>query len=150
MYDLLNDSKTYCYIRKDITKSIEKKLKKAIYELYKNDRISQYEYYYSRSTDAIAPRIYGLPKIHKLNCPLRPIVSFINSPLYNLSKFYAKIMEPLVNQNNLSLKNSFEFVEKIANLNISNDDFMGSFDVVSLFTKVPVELAEKSGVGFIV
>ena len=30
---------------------------------------------------------YGLPKVHKENVPLRPIVSFCGATLYNLSKF---------------------------------------------------------------
>jgi len=29
------------------------------------------------------PRLYGLPKLHKPNCPMRSIVSFISSPTYN-------------------------------------------------------------------
>ena len=41
--------------------------------------------------------MYGLPKIHKSDWPPRPIVFFINSPLYNLSKFVTKILAPLVN-----------------------------------------------------
>ena len=32
------------------------------------------------------PKIYGLPKIHKNNIPLRPIVSCVGSPSYHLSK----------------------------------------------------------------
>ena len=95
IFKLLNDKDTYVLIKNDLTKSIERKLNKFIFDLYKIDRLSQKEYFYLRSTDAIAPRIYGLPKIHKPDWPLRPIVSFINSPLYNLSKFMAKILTPL-------------------------------------------------------
>jgi len=32
------------------------------------------------------PRLYGLPKIHKERVPLRPIVSNIGTPTYQLSK----------------------------------------------------------------
>ncbi|XP_059059362.1 uncharacterized protein LOC131852664 [Achroia grisella] len=41
-------------------------------------------------------KLYGLPKIHKKNAPLRPIVSQINSPTYDLAKHVAKILQPLV------------------------------------------------------
>ena len=95
-----------------------------------------------RSTDVIAPRIYGLPKIHKPDWPLRPIVSFINSPLYNLSKFAAKILTPLINSNNLLIKNSFELIDRISNFKINDNDLMLSFDVLSLFTKIPVHIAK--------
>ena len=35
----------------------------------------------------VTPRLYELPKIHQASVPLRPIVSFINLPTCNLSKF---------------------------------------------------------------
>lgn len=41
--------------------------------------------------NAICSRIYGKPKIHKPNAPLRPIVSMIDSPTYHLSKMFADI-----------------------------------------------------------
>ena len=43
----------------------------------------------------ILPRIYGLPKIHKIGVPLRPIVNTIGSPTYLLVKFLAKKLLPL-------------------------------------------------------
>ena len=44
-----------------------------------------------RLCDSALPRIYGLPKIHKPNLPLRPLVSFIGSAVYELSKFLKKV-----------------------------------------------------------
>ena len=106
IFKLLNDKDTYVILKNDLTKNIKRKLNKFTFELCKIDRLYQKEYFYLRSTDAIAPRIYGLTKIHKPDWRLRPIVSFINSPLYsyNLSKFVAKILTPLINSNNLSTK----------------------------------------------
>ncbi|EFN63478.1 hypothetical protein EAG_07003, partial [Camponotus floridanus] len=43
-------------------------------------------------TDGSLPRAYGLPKIHKVNCPYRIIVSSIDSPLYKLSLYLHKLM----------------------------------------------------------
>jgi hypothetical protein len=39
------------------------------------------------------PRIYGLPKIHKNDVPLRPIVSTRNSVTYNLAKYLTKKLD---------------------------------------------------------
>ena len=83
----MHDPTTYCYLKKDLTKSIERTLNTFAFDLFQDKRITQSQYYYLRSTDANAPRIYGLLKVHKTGMPLRPIVSFIDSPLYNLSKF---------------------------------------------------------------
>lgn len=41
------------------------------------------------------PRLYGLPKIHKMEVPLRPIVSYINTPTYELSKLVSRLIKPL-------------------------------------------------------
>ena len=57
---MLNDKDTDVILKDDLTKNIERKLNKFIFELYKIDRLYQKEYFYLRSTDAIAPRIYGL------------------------------------------------------------------------------------------
>lgn len=38
------------------------------------------------------PRMYGVPKIHK-GVPLRPIVSAINSPTYNVEKYLTTIQK---------------------------------------------------------
>ena len=43
---------------------------------------------------------------------------------------------------NLSIKNSFELVGRISNFKINNNNLMLSFDVVSLFTKIPVHIAK--------
>jgi hypothetical protein len=37
------------------------------------------------------PHLYGLPKVHKPDIPLRSIVSYIGSPCYVLSGFLHKI-----------------------------------------------------------
>ena len=122
-------------LKHDSTGNIERKSNKYIYQLFKNKSISQNKYYHLHSSDANAPRIYGLPKIHKPHTPLRPIISFINSPLYNLSKFFTNILSPLVGENGYTVKNSYEFIDSIAETNINDDECLASFDVISLFTK---------------
>ncbi|VDN49537.1 unnamed protein product [Dibothriocephalus latus] len=45
-----------------------------------------------KATDTALARFYGLPKIHKPNVPLRPIVALKGSPTYNLAKWmYSKL-----------------------------------------------------------
>ena len=71
--------------------------------------------------------------------PLRPIVTCRETALYNTSKHLAEILSPLQNHNGYSVTNSAEFVRKIANTTIDDDEIMVSFDVVSLFTAIPVD-----------
>ena len=142
MHKLLNDNSTYMLLKHDLNGNIERKLKKYVYQLFKTKSISQNEYYHLHSSDANAPRIYGLPKIHKPQTPLRPIVFFINSPLYNFSKFFTNILSPLVGNNGYTVKNSYEFIDSIAETNTSDDECLASFDVISLFTKILIDIAK--------
>ena len=86
------------------------------------------------------PHIYGLPKVHKNNCPLRPIVSSIKAPNKNLSLYLAKILGSQVGLvSEAHIKKTTDFLEFIKNDVKEPFDHMVSFDVVSLFTNVPLE-----------
>ncbi|UYV83452.1 hypothetical protein LAZ67_23001073 [Cordylochernes scorpioides] len=43
-----------------------------------------------KNYDAHVPNTYGAPKVHKPNCPLRPIVNNRPSPTYALAKWLAQ------------------------------------------------------------
>ena len=87
------------------------------------------------------PQMYGLPKIHKEDTPMRPIVSTINSPSYKLAKELARILTPLAGNTAYTVRNSTAFVERIRGLQTTPQDTLVSFDVKNLFTQVPVEAA---------
>ena len=84
------------------------------------------------------PKLYGLPKIHKSNVPLRPIVSCIESPTYQLAKHVTSLTTPLTGQRSFFVKNSRHFVEMMEEVRLLDSETMVSFDVKSLFTNVPV------------
>ncbi|CAH8541549.1 unnamed protein product [Schistosoma rodhaini] len=84
-------------------------------------------------------RFYGLPKIHKTNVPIRPVVDYTNSPTYNLSRYLAKILKPYESTIKHGIKNSNVFKDVISNIHIEEDEIMASFDVCSLFTNVPIK-----------
>ena len=91
-------------------------------------------YYYLKPTDSPAPRFYGQPKIHKPGVPIRAIVSYSGSLLYNLNKYVANILK---DENN-NAKNSTTFSNYIRNVAIEDDEIMVSFDVTSLYTNIPI------------
>ena len=47
------------------------------------------------------PLLYGLPKVHKPEVPLRPIASFIHSPTYQLSKHLSQLLSALVGKSTI-------------------------------------------------
>ena len=82
--------------------------------------------------------MYGLPKIHKSNWPIRPILSANNTSTYNISKYLLPLLEPLT-INQYTVKNSFSFVNNLCNINNTNHLIMSSFDIESLFTQIPLQ-----------
>ena len=74
---------------------------------------------------------------------MRPIVSFVNSPTYNVSRYLARVLSPVVGNTDNTVKNSQHVAEFIRGETLDADQMLVSFDVVSLFTKIPVDLAIK-------
>ena len=78
--------------------------------------------------------IYSLPKTHKMlfdsdYFSLQPIISSIGTYNYNL--------DPVISKEHCA-KDSFSFCEEIQQVS-SNDSFLVSYDVCSLFTSIPLQ-----------
>ena len=89
-------------------------------------------------------RCYGLPKIHKNDYPLRLVVSNVDSPKCKLSKILEQILTKSIIKPDSHIKNTWQFKESIQNLKIPPDHIMVSFDVVSMFPSIPLDLIKKS------
>lgn len=92
-------------------------------------------------SNPILPKLYALPKTHKEGKKMRPIVSNVNAPCYRLAKWLVKELKCLPKLETLSVKNSFDFVNKIKHETVNDNEIMISFDVSSLFPSIPVNLA---------
>ena len=78
-------------------------------------------------------RLYGLPKVHKTNIPLRPIVSCIQSYDYKLGNFHVDLIKPICD-NNYSLKSNKKFLEFLREQsNLSKNNKMISFNIQKSF-----------------
>ncbi|XP_050515797.1 uncharacterized protein LOC126890693 [Diabrotica virgifera virgifera] len=94
--------------------------------------------YHKLPGNPLIPRLYGLPKIHKVGIPIRPVVSFINTPVSILSKFILNTLKNLLNFTpHFTVLNSYQLVDKLQLINLTPDITMLSFDVSNLFTSVP-------------
>ena len=93
-----------------------------------------------RPTGSQRPRIYGLPKVHKPSVPLRPILPIIGSAQHELAKWLFVLLQPVLDRySSRCIKNFFTFVETIQKLATKSDEtFMLSFDIASLFTNIPL------------
>lgn len=87
------------------------------------------------NSDSRPPLLYGVPKVHNENMP---IVSSIGSLTYNLAKFLSKQLGECVGRTESFVKDSRHFISLTKNLQLQETDMLVSFDVESLFTKMPI------------
>ena len=74
--------------------SLERKMNEILLRLQRSGSITSGLYDKLRSLMGSLPMLYRLPKVHKPEVPLRPIMSFLWSPTYQLSKHLATILTP--------------------------------------------------------
>ncbi|CAB4012864.1 Hypothetical predicted protein [Paramuricea clavata] len=141
MDTLVNDGNTYKKLKNDPSKKLQHNLNKKLWPLHLANIIKKPLYSKLCCSVAQAPKLYGLPKIHKENTPMRPIVSFCSSPTYELSKYLARILKPLIERSEHRLVNSADFMTKIQVETISATHELVTFDVKSLFTSISLKLA---------
>lgn len=84
--------------------------------------------------------MYGLPKVHKNNVPVRPILSMTGSAQHKLAKWLNTVLEPVrLLYSKHCLRDSFSFVQQIQSFDHqSKPVFLSSFDISSLFTNIPL------------
>ena len=159
--EMLQDQNVYMPVtdkRRNPTSKTELELQRKFSDLKKLGNLSETEYWKLRPFDSTPASFYGLPKIHKVELkqmddhftlpentetriPLRPINSCIGAPTYELSKYLASLLKHLVNETEYSFKNAKQFAEFVSNQEVADDELVVSFDVVSLFTSIPIDMA---------
>ena len=83
-------------------------------------------------------KLYGTCKVHKEGYPVRPIVSMVNTPEYNLAKYLDSLIKPHIPME-YAITSSCGFLRQFKIFEQQDDDLCISFDVVSLFTNVPLD-----------
>ena len=107
---LLNQN-TYKVISKDPTTTIKNKLINILKVIKTKTGLGSYSCKAMYPTSCVPPKFYGLPKIHKPDTPLRPIVSSCGSVTYGVAKELAKILKPLVGKSPHHINSTQDFVE---------------------------------------
>ena len=85
-------------------------------------------------------KLYGLCKSHKAGLPLRPVVSMINTAEYHLAKYLDSIIKPHI-PSKFMLNSTSDFLHRLKEFCFKPTDILVSFDVVSLFTNVPLDFS---------
>lgn len=137
MLDHLHNSGSYKKLPKNPLKKVSRTVALAIKSI---SSVSSLCHKLIKSSP-ITPRIYGLPKIRKERVPLRPIVNTIGGLTYLLAKFLSLKLKPLVGCTESFVKEFASFIKELKYIKLDSEDILVSFDVVSLYTCVPIKEA---------
>ncbi len=147
-------------LEEDPTRSFQNYVQRTLRSMKSCFENRTYERIYPSSS---RPGLYfGLAKVHKLSglndfedrddprigpdgraraadqLPLRPVISNIGTATYELSKYLAGLLKPLT-KSQYSVESTKDFIDRLNNQRVPEGFRMVSFDVVSLFTKVPLD-----------
>ena len=83
-------------------------------------------------------KMYGMAKHHKTGCPLRPVLSAIDTPEYGLCKWLEIQLKPLL-KSKWIINSNIEFMDSLKTIKPKQGDVCRTFDIKSLYTCVPLE-----------
>ncbi len=140
---ILSDTRAYTRLQEDPTKKQITTLSKTIQKLAKNGVITPNLKTFLDPVETHCVRAYGRPKIHKEEAPLRIIVFLIGSPTYKLSKWLFSKLKHLNRQSPYALMDAKTFINQIQGISMEPEKYMVSFDVISVFPSIPIDLAKE-------
>ena len=132
---LLADSNKFQRVGKDPTPKLKKKLRSLISTIHAKEASPKFPNLIGHYQPGY---IYGNPKVHKdeNNPPLRPIISQIGTPTYEVAKRLNEILTPSIPAKHM-IKSTQEFID--ISRAFKSNGYLASLDVESLFTNVPVD-----------
>ena len=144
MKTILNDTTKFLDLgpvtNKDNNAKIESRIQRRLLQLRKESLISKKVYQAIRPTGSQRPCMYGLPKIHKKDVPLRPILSMIRLAQHQLAKWLTSLLQPVLQNFSFNcVSDSFTFVKEIKKFTFSPSSvFLCFFKISSIFINVPL------------
>lgn len=138
---ILSDDECYRVLRRDPTSTLQQRANKLIADLKRKKMVDDMLAHKCMIYNSKPARFYGLPKIHKPQLALRPIISSLSCPNSKVAKLVTDILTNSYNKDNTYfISDSFHFSRFINDFQIPRGFVLVSFDVVSLFTNIPLQL----------
>lgn len=141
---ILKDTNKYRILAKDPTPRLQTKNNEIVKTIHQNSTIDDITKKKLTTYTSTAPRCYAVMKLHKPEKPLRIIISNTGNPTYNLGKFINQICKSIEPEINYNIKNSYDLIEKLNQTTITNEEVIVSFDVVSMYERIPPVLVYQS------
>ena len=143
MNELLKDEEVYKKKPKGYAKTESDKFNTSARKILKKSEMGK-RLLYTLEENPEAPKMRGLPKVHKTGIPMRPITSGIGSAPHRLAKALAKPLSAVLGSiSEAHLHNSGDLLNRLQKIDLRNKK-LASFDVKALFTNVPIEGALKA------
>ena len=117
----------------------EEKVITLLKSLKSQNKISDTLYSKLKPTGSQPPRLYGLAKIHKSSVPVRPVLSMPGSAYHKIALQVADWLS-IVDECKINCSTKI-IADSLNEINLADDEELVSFDVVSLYTNVPVSEA---------
>lgn len=142
----LDNTEHYQKLDKPIFPDTIPLITKIIQEMNQQKYINHKQKTYLLETMGERPRIfYLLPKVHKepekwstpfVIPPGRPIVSDCSSDTYRIAEFIEHHLNPISNRHPSYIKDTYDFIDKIKNLQIPQTALLFTIDIDSLYTNI--------------
>lgn len=139
IFQMLNDEQVYTLAQFDDTIKIKNECDSLINELYNTGFLTYKQRKYLTNFTPKCPRFYGLPKIHKEGCPLRPIVSQIDGPTKGLNLLLDTYLTVAEKNIPYILRDTTAYLNILKDVNLTENSNLFTMDVVSLYTNIPHE-----------
>ena len=119
---LLKYGKTYQELKRDPTSKYKERFVDVLQTRKDRDAIDRFLYKKLYPNVDQPLKFYGLPKVHKVNTPLCPIVSSFGTISYECACYLAKILSPPVGKTEHHVKNSRDFRNEFREITLDLDE----------------------------
>jgi hypothetical protein len=86
-----------------------------------------------------SPILKGLPKLHKTNIPIRPIVNWKNAPAYPRARLVTEVINNLIPLPfSFNVNNSIHLMRDLQEILITASTRLTSFDISDMYTNIPI------------
>jgi len=138
--NVLNDANSYKLTHVDDTIKVKKEADSLIFQLENAGYISDKQCKYPTTFKPGSPTFFGLPQLHKVDWPLRPIVSRINGPTCRLNELVDKYLITAEHNIPYLLQDTIAYLQLIEKFSDTGTNcFLVAMDVTSLYTTIPHE-----------
>eukprot|EP00061_Rhincodon_typus_P006333 g26874.t1 len=122
------DENTYQQVQTDPTPQLGNKILYTLKRHKQTGQINETDFLRMKPKGTNTHQLYGLPKVHKPEVPLRSILSLPGTPPHRLAKVLHRRLKHLVNKLPHSIHSAQEFLNSIKDARIDDDEAMVSFD----------------------